>query len=337
LPLAMSGDVGEEAIIAALDRVLDEWLLTGILRAGAQKFIRDKIVGCSGTDKDTCVRVRQWLLLRMNKKVWQHGVPHMGLSPDTIPGVRTIPVWPNEEFSWLSAVEDCHQVIVDELLSVRGSGTFQPYRDPPREIVGKEQIPSDGIGIEGVDRGAWNVAYLFLNHKKFEDNCSRFPRTIEAISSVFPRHYTHAFFSALTPNSHILPHHGPSNRMLRVWLPLCGLDGFRLRVGDQIVTPQAGKAFVWDHSFEHEAWHDGDETRIVLIVDIWHPDLTDDEVKFLKTLQNARLKAGRELLEREGNGAIDDTYYGIVERTRGLLTSDDWWVIKAERGEQVVN
>ena len=27
----------------------------------------------------------------------------------------------------------------------------------------------------------------------------------------------------------------------------------------------------------HEAWHEGSETRIVLIVDIWHPDLSDAE------------------------------------------------------------
>ena len=26
-----------------------------------------------------------------------------------------------------------------------------------------------------------------------------------------------------------------------------------------------------------KAWHEGPETRVVLIVDIWHPDLTDAE------------------------------------------------------------
>ena len=40
----------------------------------------------------------------------------------------------------------------------------------------------------------------------------------------------------------------------------------------------AGKSYVFDDSFEHEAWHHGDSTRIVLIFDIWHPDFSDEEV-----------------------------------------------------------
>merc|ERR1719171_3093345 len=126
-----------------------------------------------------------------------------------------------------------------------------------------------------------------------------------------------------------MKHCGPSNRMLRVWLPLCGFDGFRLRVGDQIVTPEEGKVFAWDHSFEHEAWHDGNETRVVLIVDVWHPDLKAPEVTFLKTLQNCRLSAGRALVEeweaqeKESRQPEDATYFEIVERARSLLTDDD--------------
>jgi aspartate beta-hydroxylase len=34
---------------------------------------------------------------------------------------------------------------------------------------------------------------------------------------------------------------------------------------------------VFDDSFEHEAWNEGAGERIVLIVDIWHPDLTPSE------------------------------------------------------------
>merc|ERR1712070_549043 len=102
---------------------------------------------------------------------------------------------------------------------------------------------------------------------------------------------------------------------LRAWLPICGLEGMRLRVGDTIVEPKAGKAFAWDHSFEHEVWHEGDETRIVLIVDVWHPDLTEPEVKFLRTLQNCRLRGGKRMLEEcENRTDADVTYFDLVER-----------------------
>ena len=38
-----------------------------------------------------------------------------------------------------------------------------------------------------------------------------------------------------------------------------------------------GKFIIFDDSFEHEVWHDGDSVRLVLIVDMWHPDLTARE------------------------------------------------------------
>jgi len=270
----------------------------------------------------------------MNGKVWDHGMSLMCRTAENVPGLRGLQVWPREALPWLPQLEARYPEILEELFSVRnaeGPSGFQPYRDPI-DSGSKARVAADGVGVEGVDSGAWNVLYLFLNHKSFEDSCAKFPATVKAISEVFPRHYSHAFFSALTPGSHIVKHTGPSNRMLRVWLPLCGLDGFRLRVGDTIVKPTAGEAFAWDHSFEHEAWHEGPETRVVLIVDIWHPDLTDPEVQFLRTLQNCRLRAGRALVERcEQRKPEDATYFEIVERARSLLTDDDWWVVKAER------
>jgi len=46
-----------------------------------------------------------------------------------------------------------------------------------------------------------------------------------------------------------------------------------MRVGDETRTVQEGKCVVFDDSWEHEAWNDGDGTRVVLILDVWHPDL----------------------------------------------------------------
>lgn len=34
---------------------------------------------------------------------------------------------------------------------------------------------------------------------------------------------------------------------------------------------------IFDDSFEHEVWHNGTSFRLILIVDVWHPDLTEDE------------------------------------------------------------
>lgn len=173
----------------------------------------------------------------------------------------------------------------------------------------------------------WNVAYLVLRHKSFPalDKC---PQTRKAIDEIFPRQYSHAFFSALTPGSTIKPHVGPSNRMLRVWLPLFGFSSPEcgLRVHDQTIYPQNGIPLVWDHSYRHSAWNHSENVRITLIVDIWHPELTDPEVKFLSTLQNARLRVAQMSAE-DGDG---NDYFNIIERARSQLNEDDWWILKGE-------
>ena len=145
----------------------------------------------------------------------------------------------------------------------------------------------------GTDTGNWNVFYLFLHDIKFDENCARVPKTIEILDELVPRNYMHAFFSALTPKSHITPHNGPTGKKLRMHLPLIGTEGARMRVGDDTINLVQDEAFIFDDSFNHEAWHDGDTTRINLIVDFWHPELSDDEVKFFALILKAKLKGER--------------------------------------------
>ena len=38
---------------------------------------------------------------------------------------------------------------------------------------------------------------------------------------------------------------------------------------------------IFDDSFEHEVWHEGESLRLVLIVDFWHPDLNSRQKKTL--------------------------------------------------------
>lgn len=42
-------------------------------------------------------------------------------------------------------------------------------------------------------------------------------------------------------------------------------------------TWEEGKILIFDDSFEHEVWHNGTSVRVVFIVDVWHPDLTEEE------------------------------------------------------------
>ena len=113
---------------------------------------------------------------------------------------------------------------------------------------------------------------------------------------------------ALAPSTHVSKHHGSTNKKLRCHLPLKvpkydkntgpSMPSFPsissssksslptstsfcwLRVADQIVELEEGVAVVFDDSFEHEAANEHPtQPRVVLVVDFWHPDFDDEEVR----------------------------------------------------------
>lgn len=85
----------------------------------------------------------------------------------------------------------------------------------------------------------------------------------------------------MEPGTHIYPHTGPTNCRLRAHLGLVVPDGVRLRIAEEVLKWKEGKIFIIDDSFEHEVWHEGKENRLVLIIDVWHPDLTEQERRSL--------------------------------------------------------
>ena len=75
--------------------------------------------------------------------------------------------------------------------------------------------------------------------------------------------------------THVLAHTGLTNARMRIHLGLSGLDGVYIRVGDSTRQWRDGRCIVFDDSFVHEVWHNGTQTRIVLIVDIWHVEMDE--------------------------------------------------------------
>ena len=84
-------------------------------------------------------------------------------------------------------------------------------------------------------------------------------------------------FSLLKPRTRIPPHTGVTNVRLVTHLPLIVPEGCSFRVGNETRPWIPGRAWVFDDTIEHEAWNDSDKLRVVLIFDIWHPDLTPPE------------------------------------------------------------
>ena len=51
--------------------------------------------------------------------------------------------------------------------------------------------------------------------------------------------------------------------------PGCGF-----RVGSETREWKIGEGWVFDDTIEHEAWNDSDQTRVILLFDIWRPEIT---------------------------------------------------------------
>lgn len=73
-----------------------------------------------------------------------------------------------------------------------------------------------------------------------------------------------------------------------------GAAGTIMNIEDKNITFKDGKAFVFDDFSAHEVWHDG-STRVHLIADIWHPDLTQKEIEFMSILGSAKVRHAIEI------------------------------------------
>jgi aspartyl/asparaginyl beta-hydroxylase (cupin superfamily) len=65
--------------------------------------------------------------------------------------------------------------------------------------------------------------------------------------------------------------------------PGCGLQ-----VHDATRTPAEGKLLIFDDTWQHSAWNNSDQQRVVLIFELWHPDLTEREQEAIARSFDAR-------------------------------------------------
>mmetsp|Transcript_3501 Transcript_3501/g.7318 ORF Transcript_3501/g.7318 Transcript_3501/m.7318 type:complete len:104 (-) Transcript_3501:107-418(-) len=48
---------------------------------------------------------------------------------------------------------------------------------------------------------------------------------------------------------------------------------YGISASDQVREWKEGSAVVLDDSYVHEVWNDSEETRVLLLLDLWHPDV----------------------------------------------------------------
>jgi Aspartyl/Asparaginyl beta-hydroxylase len=132
--------------------------------------------------------------------------------------------------------------------------------------------------------GDWDVAFLYERGRRHDDACDACPVTTRGVEmhSTVRTLAGLIYVSRMRAHTHIEAHRGPTNLRVRCHLGLQVPDGdCAIRVGDETRRWDEGRCLVFDDHFEHEAWNHTDDDRVVLIVDLWHPALSDAEVRLL--------------------------------------------------------
>ena len=191
------------------------------------------------------------------------------------PGLPQIQFYPREKFPWFDALERSSDAIRDELLEVlKEPSAFAPYVQKKNNRPHNEQA-----GM--LNNPDWSAFFLWKNGEEIPENAARCPRTMQAFSEVplarVPNRSPSILFSLLRPGTHIPAHSGMVNTRLICHLPLIVPGKCTFRVGNEVRQWQEGRGWLFDDTVEHEAWNETDQTRVVMIFDVWKPELSDEE------------------------------------------------------------
>ena len=188
--------------------------------------------------------------------------PHVLQRPEFtfITGLTSKPWHNNQDFQFIAKLEKGYKIIRDELMF---------NLEERRHIFNGEQ-ENHNI-FSGGDWKALQIKSMPGLNSGYTKYAQYFPKTVSILKEC-NEDFLLIKFSAINPGTHIEPHTGPSNERLRTHLTLIHTGGARIRVGSEWRTWKEGKAIILDSSWEHEVIHEGNDARIILILDIWHPD-----------------------------------------------------------------
>ncbi len=200
------------------------------------------------------------------------------------PGLAPRPFFDRETFDWVPGLEARTDAIRRELEQILADdGALSPY------VKAEADRPAKQHALLGDP--AWSAFHLFQDGQPLAEHSARCPETIVALADLpLPRiagRSPTAMFSVLRAGTHIPPHHGMLNTRLICHLPLIVPRDCRLRVGNVVQVVQPGRMLIFDDSIQHEAWNDSDQTRVVLLFEIWRPDLDVAERQALTVLFEA--------------------------------------------------
>lgn len=234
------------------------------------------------TASDRFNKALDMLLGKMERPLETRSYPQ---SPHTfyMPDIPYHTFYPRESLNWLETLEAQTDVIQGELEALLRAqlDSFKPY------IHSGIDRPQ-GSDTDLLDSDDWTSAYLWEDGRPVEPVIERCPATTDIMEEL-PLTKINGFspsvlFSKLAPGARIEPHTGLVNTRLICHLPLIVPDECGLRVGNDTRVTQRGSAWAFDDSIQHEAWNQSEQPRVILLFDVWRPELDESERLFIRTL-----------------------------------------------------
>jgi hypothetical protein len=190
------------------------------------------------------------------------------------PGLPQRQFYERDEFSWLAEVEQAVPEMQAELRTILAEGQdFAPY------VESSSERPRAANPL--INDPSWGAYYFWRNGKIVPENAARCPVTIKALEHapmpLIDERSPVALWSLLKPGTHIQPHHGMLNTRLICHIPLIVPKDCAIRVGNETRAWREGEALIFDDSFEHEAWNKSGDTRVILLFEIWRPEISLEE------------------------------------------------------------
>lgn len=200
-----------------------------------------------------------------------------------VPGLRTKEFWDPTEFPWCAKLKSKYKAIHDEFSTVTAD----------REALQQagNNVWAGALSADASSYGEdWRTVVLMNRGVWDPVNVNLFPVAAKAVhDSGAP--VTEVFFASMNPHSSIKPHSDFTNFVLTshlaIDIPYSGENKCRLSVGDTEKEWINGQVTLFDTSIMHDAVNESDKMRYILMMRVWHPDLTQVERKALQFTFNA--------------------------------------------------
>ncbi|MGN6154679.1 MAG: aspartyl/asparaginyl beta-hydroxylase domain-containing protein [Sphingomicrobium sp.] len=198
-----------------------------------------------------------------------------------VPGIRSKKYFDPAEFAGVREVEAATDAMRAEFLNLVESSRINIAADASGSHDAESTSPAGG---------KWSMVPLIRNGIPVDEFASLCPVTMEVakglnqpkLGLISPSLY----FSILEPGSRIPPHIGITSARAIAHFPIIVPDDCGFAVGGETRRWEVGKAMIFDDMTMHEAWNDSSAMRVVVIADVWRPELSASERREIEALMD---------------------------------------------------